>query len=153
MSPLPEPLVSRREAALLAVETKLKTLPASWKTISRGWAGRVHPDQCPAALMFDGGEDPEDFTTCQLQIMTEVEIDLVFMASSAETVGPTLSEHLAEIKALFLADETLGGAVTRLRYRGCDKPDIDDQTGGSPMVMTTVRFDLLFEHSETSPYI
>ena len=103
--------------------------------------------------MFDGGETAQDFVSCQVQIEMPVEIDIMCSAADSDLVGPEFSECLAEVKALFMADESLGGTVTRVRYQGCTDPVLDEEMGGSPVVVATTTFLVLFEHKETDPYL
>ena len=145
-----------RETVLAAIETKLETLlaePLSWPLVRRNYPGRVAAAQCPAALMFDGGETAQDYVSCQVQIEMPVEIDVLVRASDSDGTGPEFSERLAELKALFMADETLNGTVTRVRYQGCTDPVLDEEMGGSPLVIATTTFLVLFEHRETNPYL
>lgn len=141
-----------RETVLLAVLAKLEELD-DWGMIRRNYPGRIDAyEQVPAALMFDGGETVQDLVSCQVQIEMPVEVDLVCRASTSDGSGPEFSARLAEVKALFMADETLGGTVTRVRYAGCTDPVLDEELGGSPLVVSTLTFNVLFEHAETDPY-
>lgn len=140
-----------RETALALVKTTLDSL-SGWGVVRRNWSGRIARAECPAAVLFDGGEDAQDYRTGKLQVEIPIEIDLAVATDAHDTLGPEFSARLAEIKALLMADETLGGQVIRIRYQGCDDPVDDDELGGSPMRFATVRFDLLIEHGETTPY-
>lgn len=146
---------SIREIVLAGMKTKLDELlsaPQLFAMVRRNWPGRAAPSQTPAALMFDGGEEVRDLNSCQVQIDIPVEVDLVCRAAESDNMGPEFSARLAEVKALFMADETLGGTVTRVRYGGCTDPVLDEEMGGSPLIISTLTFDVLYEHKETDPY-
>jgi hypothetical protein len=136
---------------MAAVYVKLSEL-TGWGLVRRNWMGTPDLDQLPAAVLFDGGETAQDFVTCRLQVESDATIDVVCRAAEADDIGAELSNRIAEIKALLMADETLGGVLSRIRYRGCDEPVLDDQDGGSPVAATTLTFALLYEHAEDSPY-
>ena len=142
---------SVRETAMVAVLAKLDEL-VGWRLVRRNWPGLPHLDQLPAAILMDGGETARNITTCRLQVESDATIYLECRAVDTDAVGAELSNRIAEIKALLMADETLGGVLSRIRYVGCDEPVLDDQDGGSPVAATTLTFRLLYEHAEDSPY-
>lgn len=147
---MPDPL-SVREIALAAVETTLVDLPG-FVTVKRNWSGSPSLDEMPAAVIWDGGEDPRDNRTGALQIGLGCEIDIVCAAATEALLGPAMSENLAQVKLALMADWTLGGVVAEVRYLGCSEPVLDDESGGSPAAALTARFELLISHSETDPY-
>ena len=83
---MPDPL-SVREIALAAVETTLVDLPG-FVTVKRNWSGSPSLDEMPAAVIWDGGEDPRDNRTGALQIGLGCEIDIVCAAATEALLGP-----------------------------------------------------------------
>lgn len=142
---------SIRELALVAVETALAGLD-DFALIKRNWSGQPAPDELPAAILWDGGEEPRDNRTGALQIAIGCEVDIVCAKASDVDLGPEISERLAQVKQALMSDWTLGGVVAEVRYLGCSEPVVDDESGGSPLASLTARFELLIEHAETDPY-
>lgn len=147
---MPDPL-SIREIALAAVQTALAGLTA-FALVRRNWSGQPGPGELPAAVLWDGGEETRANRTGAIQIALGCDVDIVCAVASDDELGPELSERLAQVKQLLMADWTLGGAVAEVRYLGCSEPVVDDEAGGSPLASLTARFELLIEHSEIDPY-
>lgn len=143
--------LSIREGALAAVATALADLD-DFNLVKRNWSGQPAADELPAAILWDGGEEPRDNRTGAIQIGLGCDVDIVCAAATDAALGPEISERLAQVKQALMADWTLGGAVAEVRYLGASEPVIDDEAGGSPLASLTARFELLIEHSETDPY-
>lgn len=103
--------------------------------------------------MFDGAERAEDYSTQEIQLKVDVEVDLHAAADNSDLLGPELSARMGEVIAPLIADYTLSGAVSRVMYSGSSDVILDEENGGSPIANVVLRFEVSTEHSETSPYV
>lgn len=120
--------VSAREATLAAFFEQLDTVDdAVALTRLRLLASRLAAGtQLPALVQLDGGETVQDLETGVLAIETRVAVLLVHKAATAAELATGLNAMRAAVLQALWADPRLGGLAIRVRYDGCDDPEVDE---------------------------
>ena len=81
-------------------------------------------DRSPAAGVYDGAERVEDQNVRDLFIVTSAAVELWTLKLTIAEALKDLNDKLGLVRLTVGANQQLGGLSTRVRYLGCDEPDI-----------------------------
>ena len=135
--------VSKREAILAALATRLKASRAPWPDF-------LLDNESPYTLLTDGEETITGQEYDDTLISLAVGVRRTALAATDASRASTASALLAELIAVtFGTDRTLGGRCEGLRY---DSGSTDYPTDGTLLVGAVALFAIDYRHVGGSPY-
>ena len=109
-------------------------------------------DEMPAAAVYDGAERVEDQNVRDLFIVTSTAVELWTLQPTIAEALEDLNDKLGLVRLAVGANQQLSGLSTRVRYIGCDEPDIVAPTASPCQASLQMQFEIeRFEQHDT-PY-
>jgi hypothetical protein len=124
----------------------------SFATVERMPNWEVERPEFPAAAVLDGAERAEDQNNRDLLITTAVSVEVTTKMPTPELVVTELNRFLGLVRKALADQQALGGYSQRIRYLGCDEPQVVDLTASPCEASLEMQFEIeRFEQHET-PY-
>lgn len=136
---------------MTAFVTLVDTIPAI-ATVERNPDWTVRRPVLPCAGVFDGSESAEDVNAHDMLVRMNVAVELLTIQPTLTAALSDLNDLLGKLRATIGANQTLGGAVTRVRYAGCDEPQPVDLSASPCEATLEVQFEVERLESHASPY-
>lgn len=109
---MPTPM-SIREQCLAAVENALKTVAGF--NVFRNLDRAVQESDCPALVIYDGGQTYDGSLSGVSKYVTRISIDVVLAEKNHTAFGPAASAAAAKIIEAVMADPQLGGLAVQIQ--------------------------------------
>lgn len=115
-----------------------------------------HPTegQLPAVAMYDGSEVAEDQNVEDASIIQRVVVDIRVLKPTISSALTDLNNKLGSVQlALSQSVELNGGFATRVRYAGCDEPQVVIASDGPCEASLEVQFEIQRLDKHNNPYL
>lgn len=129
-------MLCRRERVIDAVVAQL--VDPWFRCRGRNDLRAVPPDQFPALIVLDGGDDVDEIDPFTNRVKMRIDLVAICRADDPETLGRELSEARARILTCLFRDRTLGGVASWVSHVGTADPVISDDEGQPPEGALTV---------------
>ena len=114
---------THRENVLLAVMAALNGTTAAGAQVFRSRAEALAREETPAIVVKPGSEGVEQIGRGMQRINLEIKLEIHARGNPADAVADPI---MATSYAVLCADQTLGGRILRLEYKGVEEPDFED---------------------------
>jgi hypothetical protein len=143
--------ITRRELVLRAITDLIAAVP-EFATVERNpvWVNKMPP--LPAAAVYDGPERSQDQNSRDQQITTSVQIEVLVSQKSLLETTVDLNAKMGLVQQAVAVSQTLGGLAYRIRYIGCDQPEIPDLTASPCEGRLSINFEIDRLQTYASPY-
>lgn len=106
----------------------------------------------PCAAVFDGSERAEDQNVRDQFIVSSVSVEITAIMPTLSDVLTDLNCKMALVQQALADNGTLSGCAQRVRYVGCDEPDVVDLTASPCEASLEVNFEIERLQTHASPY-
>ena len=106
----------------------------------------------PAAAVFDGSERADDQNVRDMLVICSVAIEITAIKPTLAEVSSDLNDKIGLIRVALAASPTLGGIAQRIRYLGCDEPQVVDLTEAPCEASIQVDFEIERLEQHATPY-